>query len=225
VNHHLATRSPAQVADGLRARVLAAVEDQPALTRGERRAQAALLAAAAAVVSVTVFLVAGGVRTAPRPPLLVAATSIGTAGLAALALLLGAWSGRQMSRSRAALWAALAVLPAALLLWKTGLSALFDGMRVAWPERVGYRCLRLTLLMGAGPLAAALYALRESDPVHPFTRGAALGAGAGLAAAVLVDLWCPVAYLPHLFLGHLVPIAALAAVGAIGGLALRPRRR
>jgi hypothetical protein len=225
VNHHLATRSPAQVADGLRAQVLAAVEDVPALTRNELRLRAAWLAGAAAIASLTVFLVAGGVRSAPRPPLLVVATATGTAGLAALALLLAAWSGRRTSRPRAALWAALALLPAGLLLWKTGLSAFFDGMLVAWPERIGYRCLRLSLLMGAGPLAAALFALRESDPVHPFTRGAALGAAAGLAAAVLVDLWCPVAYLPHLLLGHLVPIAALAALGTAGGVLLRPRRR
>jgi hypothetical protein len=39
---------------------------------------------------------------------------------------------------------------------------------------------------------------------------------------VLVDLWCPVSYLPHLLLGHLLPIAVLAAVGAlVGGRLLR----
>jgi hypothetical protein len=34
---------------------------------------------------------------------------------------------------------------------------------------------------------------------------------------VLMDLWCPVAHPQHLLLGHLLPIAALAALGAWAG--------
>jgi hypothetical protein len=35
-----------------------------------------------------------------------------------------------------------------------------------------------------------------------------------------VDLWCPVAYVPHLVLGHLLPLFVLAGAGALLGQAL-----
>src|SRR5439155_555935 len=65
--------------------------------------------------------------------------------------------------------------------------------------------------------ALGLGARRRADPVQPATSGAAIGAACGLAAAALVDLWCPVAHLPHLLLGHLLPVALLALAGAIAG--------
>jgi hypothetical protein len=34
---------------------------------------------------------------------------------------------------------------------------------------------------------------------------------------VLVDLWCPVAYLPHLLLGHVLPLALAVGAGAMLG--------
>jgi hypothetical protein len=43
--------------------------------------------------------------------------------------------------------------------------------------------------------------------------GGALGAAVGACATVLVDLWCPVAYVPHLVLGHLLPMALLGLIG------------
>jgi hypothetical protein len=41
---------------------------------------------------------------------------------------------------------------------------------------------------------------------------------------VLVDLWCPVAYVPHLLVGHVLPLVATTLTGAwLGGrlIALR----
>lgn len=226
MNHQRVSRSPEQVADALRARVFAAIAEAPAPTRTEHQRRSLWLLAGATLFSLGVFAAAGGVRGAPRPPVLILATSLGTAALAALATTLALWPGRsRFSRPRATLWLAVILVPAALLLWKMGMSALVEGMSRAWPERVGLRCLRLGLLTGAAPLAAALMALRGSDPVHPYTLGAALGAAAGLAAGVLVDLWCPVAYVPHLLVGHLLPIAIFGTLGAIGGLVLRPRAR
>jgi hypothetical protein len=44
-------------------------------------------------------------------------------------------------------------------------------------------------------------------------------------SSVLIDLWCPVSYLPHLLVGHVLPIAVLAAAGAaIGRRLLRTLR-
>jgi hypothetical protein len=75
-------------------------------------------------------------------------------------------------------------------------------------------------------LGAALLAWRHVDPMTPRATGAAFGAGAGLGSALLVDLWCPVSYVPHLLLGHVLPIAVLAAVGAsVGGRILSALRR
>ena len=100
--------------------------------------------------------------------------------------------------------------------WKYAVSLVFD-MTARFPGRPGFRCLALSIATGALPLCAALIATRRSVPLRPGTMGAAFGAGAGLGSAVLVDLWCPVAYLPHLLLGHVLPIAVLAALGALVG--------
>jgi len=57
-------------------------------------------------------------------------------------------------------------------------------------------------------------------------RARPFGAGAGLGSALLIDLWCPVSYVPHLLIGHVLPIAVLASVGAaVGGRVLGVIRR
>ena len=56
---------------------------------------------------------------------------------------------------------------------------------------------------------------------------APLSAGCtGACAWVAADLWCPVAYVPHLLLGHILPLFVLAGAGALLGrtlLSLRHR--
>ena len=74
-------------------------------------------------------------------------------------------------------------------------------------------------------VVAALAARRRSDALAPAATGAAFGAATGLGATVFVDLWCPVAYVPHLLLGHLLPVAVLSAAGAVGGALLLSMRR
>ena len=82
------------------------------------------------------------------------------------------------------------------------------------------RCFGVSLLFGIVPLITFLLARRGSDPVHPRSLGAALGAAGGLWAATLVDLWCPVAFPVHVVLGHVLPALLLAAVGAVLGARL-----
>ena len=103
--------------------------------------------------------------------------------------------------------------PLALLVWKILWSAQYDNGLDAWVKRPGFKCLGLGLTMGALPLAAILFARRGTDAVHPGRAGMAVGVGIGLAAATLVDAWCPVAYVPHLLLGHILPLVLLGAVG------------
>jgi hypothetical protein len=48
----------------------------------------------------------------------------------------------------------------------------------------------------------------------------------GAVVWVLVDLWCPVAYVPHLLLGHVLPLVLTALVGTLlGGRYLAVRAR
>ena len=93
------------------------------------------------------------------------------------------------------------------------------------PERPGERCLSLSLLVAVGPLLSFL-AIRRHAPVRPALNGAVMGFAAGACAWVAVDLWCPVAYVPHVLLGHVLPLFVLAGAGALLGqplLSLRPR--
>ncbi len=92
----------------------------------------------------------------------------------------------------------------------------FGETMVRWPERPGLRCLALSTLVGLGPLAAFL-AMRRHDFVHAGLNGAAMGVAAGACAWVAVDLWCPVAYVPHLLLGHVLPLVLLGGIGALIG--------
>jgi Negative regulator of sigma F len=117
-------------------------------------------------------------------------------------------------------WAALGLatlVPAvAFVLWRYGLGSLYH-LAGPWSDRAGYRCLAMSVATGAILLGAALMAWRRVDALTARATGAAFGAGAGLGSALLVDLWCPVSYVPHLLLGHVLPIAVLAAGGAAVG--------
>lgn len=165
-----------------------------------------------------VFCMWGGVREGPRPRELLTLTTMGIALVAALVALTTLRRGRAMSGPP--VWALVVTTVcgvSAMLAWKHGVSSLYQGMTDAWPERPGFRCLRLTLALGSAPLLATLLARRWTVASYPGTAGAAMGATIGLAAVVGVDLWCPVAYLPHLLLGHVLPLGVLAALGAVLG--------
>ena len=112
--------------------------------------------------------------------------------------------------------ALMVVTPVVLLTWKAGVSALFPGMTVRWPDRVGVRCLCVALSSGIAPLAGFLYTWRHTQPAHPRLTGLAIGTAAGAFTWLLVDLWCPVAYFRYLLLGHVLPVGLFAALGANG---------
>lgn len=62
-------------------------------------------------------------------------------------------------------------------------------------------------------------------PDRPRLVGGALGAVAGAWAAVVAELWCPLAEPGHPAIGHALPLVALVVVGALmGGRLLRMRR-
>ena len=211
----------------LREKILGAASRQPAPTRAQATRARLWLFAAGIAGALAIFVLWGGTRITDRPPSLVALTSLGTAIFSGIGIyVLFTRRGRSTLR-RPTVWLLLAALGAvvAFLLFKYSVSAAYGHTRI-WPDRVGFRCLRLGILMGALPLFAALAAWRHTDPLTPVATGAAFGAGAGLGSAVLVDLWCPVAYMPHLLLGHVLPIVILAVTGGLmGWWVLRLRRR
>lgn len=209
----------------LRARVLDAVRRDRVPGRAEVRARNAKLFASAIVVPLVLFLVSGGVRSSSRPALLVLSTSVGSAVVAVTALMVVFRRGRSMLGRPAPLLLGLAVvIPVVLLAWKLGVSARFPGMMERWPERTGFRCLLLSCLMVAWPLTAVVLVRRGSDPVHPRLTGAAIGAAVGACVWVAVDLWCPVAYVPHVVLGHALPLVLSIALGTWLGRFVALRR-
>jgi hypothetical protein len=94
----------------------------------------------------------------------------------------------------------------------------FDGALDEWPTRPGFKCLALTLGIAACPLMAFVLIRSSSDPKHPALTGFAAGVGLGAASTLLTDLWCPVAFIPHLLLGHALPVALLGGIGALLGV-------
>ncbi|MDQ2643270.1 MAG: NrsF family protein [Myxococcota bacterium] len=212
--------------DVVRARILELARREPSPTRHALKVQRTLIAIALVTLPVLAFLAWGGARGEPRPTSLLFDTASGASAIAALASWVAfARGGSVLGRSRRALIAVALATPLALLFWKCGVSACYPGMMAEWVERPGLRCLRLSCLLSIVPLLGALWVLRQSDPVHPRALGMAIGAAVGGSSWVLVDLWCPVAYLPHLLLGHVLPVSLAIAVGALfGGRMLAPRR-
>ncbi len=201
----------------LKQRVLASVADVPAPTRSQVLRTRAWLFACGIVGALVIFFLEGGVRVGSRPPSLVALTSLGTAVIVGVGIWVLFTRGRSvLGRSGVQLLIAAIGSATLFVAWRYRISAVY-GLTDAWPARPGFRCLALSIATGALPLLGALISARRTVPASPVATGAAFGAGAGLGSALLVDLWCPVAYLPHLFLGHVLPIGVLALLGGVLG--------
>jgi len=202
----------------LRDRVLATARALPLRTRAQARLGRAVVLLCGTLFGLFVFFLAGGARTGPRPALLVITTTAADALIAGFAGRVLLARGRSMlGRPYALRMGVVLGLPLMAIAARHLLSAEFDGMVRLWPGRVGFRCLALTLAIGLAPVAAFALAFRRSEVVTPGSSGAGFGVAIGLWAGVLVDLWCPVAYLPHLLLGHLLPVALLGAAGHLIG--------
>lgn len=203
-----------------RNRVLAAIEAIPAPTRRELARRQAWLVLSGVMGALTLFWCEGGLRATGRPAPLIAWTGVGTAcfvGAGMWLLFTRTRSGHR--RSWSVLLVAMLAPAVAFVLWRHGLARWYD-LASPWPTRPGYRCFGISVATGSIVLSALLLAWRRVDPMSPVATGAAFGAGAALGSALLVDLWCPVAHLPHLLVGHVLPIAFLAAAGAAAGARL-----
>jgi hypothetical protein len=208
----------AESSEQLRARIILRIGRERAPTRAELAAQRRLVVVGLLVAPLVVFLGAGGVRAAPRPDRLVLATTLGSAVLAIGAALLGLDRGRSMlGPPRLRLVLVAVITPFLLFAWRVLASSRHSGMMAASPERPGVRCLFLSGALVLAPLLGLLWVRRHSDPVHPRASAAALGAAAGAGAWVFVDAWCPVSYVPHLLLGHVLPLVLTIVASACFG--------
>jgi hypothetical protein len=210
----------------LRARVLQRATQEPAPTRAQHAARQHIVIALSLAVSLLVFLALGGVRSSPRPTKLMLETAIGSTVLAIAVASVALGRGRSMlGRPGLWLWLVVVSTPIALFGWRVFTSARYAGMTAEWSTRPGLRCLLLSGMLAITPLLGLLWLRRGSDPVHPRMTAAALAAAAGAGSWVLVDLWCPVSYVPHLLLGHVAPVVLLTLLSAVlGGRVLKLRK-
>jgi hypothetical protein len=207
----------------LRARVLDAARREPAPSRpsGLRRRGVTLVVGFAFAVASTVAcaVLLGPPAIAPRPLGYFALVAVAWAAIALVASWVAVGRGRSMLGRPIAQRAAIAmVTPIALIAVATAGSAL-------WPQTIDGNssllahviCGALTLLFALGPLVAFAVVNRRTDPIAPSLTGAALGAAAGAWGALGIELFCTRATPVHIFLGHVVPVAVLVAVGAFVG--------
>ncbi len=210
----------------LRERILSKARATPAPNASEVAKKRAALAGAALVPALVILGVLG-VGPKGRPLALALFVSIGW-GAIAVTCSLFAFSGRSpLGRSRPALAVLAALAPTlALSISAVGMALYPDTWSGVLAPQHHAMCMMFGLAMGAAPLAAMMFHLRGLDPVSPRARGAALGATAGAWAGAGAMLLCPHHTLAHVLLGHVLPVALFALLGAlIGGpvLALRPR--
>ncbi len=208
----------------LRDRILTGAATQPSRTRAQGRWRAVVAYAVAAAGGLALFQSWGGIgHSAGRP----ASITVGIAGgallLAVAATSVSWWRGRSLvGRPASFLLGTAALLPLVTLVWLVS----FNRQYTEPFERVGWRCLGLTLFAGSLLLGAASWLRNRTVAVHAKLSGAALGVTAGAWAGILVDLWCPLTNAPHVLVGHVIPLVLMAALGGVVGhvvLRLRPR--
>ncbi len=209
----------------LRARVLAATSAAPSPTRRQGRVAGGVLGAASVALCVTVFEGVGGfAHGAGRPFGVTIALAAGWAVVSCvLTWLVVDRGGSTMTRRPLLVGAAVVAMPFLLFLWMH----LFYGSYAEPYQALGWRCLRYTLFVSALPLTAFLALRRAVEPRHPAVLGAGAGAACAAWAGALIDLWCPLTNSMHVLVGHVAPLVAATAVGAIAGhftLGVRGRR-
>ncbi len=214
--------------EDLKARILAQAAARPSPTRDASRGYAWLIAPSSAIVAATLFFAFDGPRHGQgRAPWFYAASTIGWAMVAALSVWGALARGRSaIGRPRPWLLVLAIGTPATLFAMMFGFAVAHPEVTSVHPERLGLKCLGLTVAAAVFPLLSLALLRRGSDPVHPVATGAAFGSACGASAGVMVEMWCPVATPAHVAIGHILPILALTLIGALLGsrvIAMRPR--
>jgi hypothetical protein len=216
------------VTEDLKSRILESARATRSAPRRAFPVHAWLVLPSSTIVAAALFFAFDGLHHGQgRPFWFYVASSLGWMAVATLSL----WAvfgrgGSALGRSRPWLTAVAVGTPALLFAMMFAFAVIHPEVTLVHPERLGLKCLGLTLAAAVFPLLSLAFLRRGSDPVHPVATGAALGAACGAAAGVMVELWCPVATPRHVAVGHIFPIAIVTAVGALMGarvIAMRPR--
>jgi hypothetical protein len=211
----------------LKARILEDASATPSARRGASRVISWLVLPSSVIVAAALFFAFDGVsHGGGRPLWFYLASAMGWTAVAALSM----WGalvrgGSALGRPRAWLIAVTVGTPAVLFAMMFGLAVVHPEVTLLHPERLGLKCLGLTVAAGAFPLLSLVLLRRGSDPIHPHVTGAALGAACGASAGVMVEMWCPVEAPRHLLVGHVAPMLLMAALWALLGvrvIAMRP---
>lgn len=206
----------------LRDKILADAAAHPSRTRAQGRRRAARVYALAALGGLPLFFYSGGLAHASaRPAVVTFGVVLGALALAVGCATVAFGRGRSaVGRAATALLAVVFLAPLGTYAWLVS----WHGSYVDPFQRVGYRCLAMTLVAGAALLAAGLFLRKGTVAVHATVAGAALGVAAGTFGGVLVDLWCPLTAPSHVLVGHVLPLVILAGAGAVFGRFFLPIR-
>jgi hypothetical protein len=209
-----------------KAELLEAVKREPSPVRRVVQTRATHGLIVATLVSCFIFVAAGGLHATVRPPVLVATTAALSTAVAGIATWLALYRGPSMlGAPRAWLVGVAVLLPLALgLAWLAGSGSVPMSAPHGWDADA--TCFVVTVAMATTPLVVLIAVRREGDPVMPEAIGGIAGAAAGAWGALLIDLHCERNDLPHVVLGHLLPVVVLALVGAVAArsaLAIRAR--
>lgn len=213
---------PAGASLALKARIMAQAAATPSPTRRRGRRAARLVLVASLAAGVAFFELAGGLaHSRDRPLVSTVRLADGWAlGSAALTWLTARF-GTPFVRSAEALRAACMAAPAALVLWMSYFRDDSPGPASA----DAWACVAASIACALVPLAGFLWARRQSEPRHPATMGAAMGAASGGWAGVLGLLRCPHSEPMHAFFAHALPLALTTLAGALVGARVLGMRR
>jgi len=214
-----------------KARLMAAIQSAPSQTRKTAQVWTWVVLPAGLIIAAALYFAMNGIEHGKGRALwFYVACALSWTAVAIVSLWGALGRARASSwRSRSALLAFALGTPAVLFATMFFFAVADPEVTTIHPEKIGWKCLGLTLAAAAFPLVGLLYAKRESDPVHPSFTGAALGSACGAAAGIMVELWCPVAAPRHVAFGHILPIMVLTGLGALLGTRIlglrRPPRR
>ncbi|HEY1957898.1 MAG TPA: NrsF family protein [Polyangiaceae bacterium] len=205
----------------IRAAVLAQAKRAPSPDAAKTRRAYATVVVLGVLVALACFA-PFGLKLGGRPPAFIAISAAGWAAIALGATLLAS------SKRKTMLGVARSVLAFVALAAGPAIVAWVMGCTMGWPDvrdaagtlHQHVTCFLTTSLFALGPAVALAFVRRGSDPVHPRATGAALGAAAAAWGGVLIDLHCPLASAPHVAIGHVLPVAIYAALGALVGARL-----
>ena len=202
------------LSSSMKDRVLAAARQQPSPAR--RPALPAWLPGAVAALGMASVYALWGqpYHSAGRPAEVGARIVVGLAALAVTVTWLVLPHRRSMLSPATSRLLVVAVgVPVIVGAWLVGWHAVY-----ADPfTRFGLRCFAFTVALAPWPFAALAVVAPRMHPDRPWILGAALGAAAGGWAAVVVEVWCPLADPQHVAIGHVAPLVALVGLGALVG--------